>query len=122
LENKVTWKIKLLGKYRAIYVSVTGIKPKGLIGWIRFLAVTIPASRKAQQADGMLLCEFNSRDHFQHTLTVWESKDKMLAHRTSPAHLRAMNNFSKIGRGKVYGYETEVMLRSDAQKLGRRFD
>jgi hypothetical protein len=50
-----------------MYVSVTGIKPKGLIGWIRFWVLTIPASKAAQKAEGVLLCEFNSQNHFQHT-------------------------------------------------------
>ena len=30
----------------------------------------------------------------------------MLGYLTSPAHLKAMKNLSKIGSGKVYGYET----------------
>ena len=92
-----------------MYVSVTGIKPKGLIGWIRFWVLTIPASKAAQKAEGVLLCEFNSQNHFQHTLTVWKSKKQMLTYKSSPAHLRAMKNFSKIGSGKVYGYETDAM-------------
>jgi hypothetical protein len=92
-----------------MYVSVTGIKPKGLIGWIRFWVLTIPASKAAQKAEDVLLCEFNSQNHFQHTLTVWKSKKQMLTYKSSPAHLRAMKNFSKIGSGKVYGYETDAM-------------
>ena len=30
----------------------------------------------------------------------------MMSYLTSPAHLKAMENFSKIGSGKVYGYES----------------
>jgi hypothetical protein len=92
-----------------MYVSVTGLKPKGLIGWLRFWVLTIPASMNAQKAEGVLHCEFNSRNRFQHTLTVWKSKKQMLAYRSSPAHLRAMKSFSKIGSGKVYGYETDAI-------------
>ena len=33
-----------------MYVSVTGIKPWGLVGWIRFWMLTIPASKNAQKA------------------------------------------------------------------------
>jgi len=29
----------------------------------------------------------------------------MMSYLTSPVHLKAMKNFSKIGSGKVYGYE-----------------
>ena len=31
----------------------------------------------------------------------------MLSYLVSPNHLKAMKNFSKIGEGKVYGYETD---------------
>ena len=90
-----------------MYVSVTGIKPKGLVSWIRFLILTIPASKNAQKAEGILHCAFNSRNGYQHTLTVWKSKEYMLGYLTSPPHLRAMKNISKIGDGKVYGYEAD---------------
>jgi hypothetical protein len=53
-----------------MYVSVTELKPKGLTGWIRFWKLTIPASKDAQKADGILHCAFNSRHGYQHTLTV----------------------------------------------------
>ena len=59
-----------------MYVSVTGLKPKSLMGYVRFWIFTIPAATSARTADGVLLCEFNSRNYFQHTLTVWKSKKK----------------------------------------------
>ena len=92
-----------------MYVSVTGLKPKSLISLIRFWVTTMPASISAQKADGVLLCEFNSRNHYQHTLTVWKTKKQMLAYRSSPSHLRAMKSISQIGTGKVYGYETDTI-------------
>lgn len=88
-----------------MYVSITGIKPIGLIGWIRFWTLTIPASKDAKVADGILYCAFNSRNGFQHTLTVWKSKEYMLAYLSSPSHKKAMKYFSKIGIGKVYGFK-----------------
>jgi hypothetical protein len=92
-----------------MYISVTGLKPKGLIGWIRFWALTIPASKDAQMAEGILHCVFSSRNGFQHTLTVWRSKKHMLGYLTSPAHLKAMKKISKIGVGKVCGYEADAI-------------
>jgi hypothetical protein len=65
----------LLGS-KEIYVSATGLKPKGLIGWIRFWVLTIPAFKNAQKAEGVLLFEVSSQNHFQHTFTVWASKNK----------------------------------------------
>ncbi len=90
-----------------MYVSVTGFKPKGLMGYVLFLIFTIPASTSAQKADGVLLCEFNSRNHLQDTPTVWKLKKQMLTYRSSSSHLRAMKRISKIGTGKVFGCETE---------------
>ena len=67
----------------------------------------MPASISAQKADGVLLCEFNSHIHYQHTLTVW--KKQMLAYRSSPSQLRAMKRILQIGTGKVYAYETDTI-------------
>ena len=92
-----------------MYVSVTGLKPKGLIGWIRFWTLTIPASKDAQKADGILHCAFKSRNGYQHTLTVWKSKEHMMSYLTSPAHLKAMKSLSKIGSGKIHGYEADTI-------------
>jgi len=90
-----------------MYVSVTGLKPKGFIGRVRFWIFTTSVSLSAQKADGILLCEFNSRNGYQHTLTVWETKEHMMAFRASPAHVRAMKRISQIGIGKVFGYEAD---------------
>jgi hypothetical protein len=61
-----------------MFVSVTGLKPKNFIGWLRFWALTIPASKDAKKAEEILHCAFNLRNGFQHTLTVWKSKKTCL--------------------------------------------
>ena len=33
----------------------------------------------------------------------------MIAYRSSPAHLKAMKSLSKIGSGKIHGYETDTL-------------
>ena len=90
-----------------MYVSVTGLKPKGFIGWIRFWLYTIPASNAAQKAEGVLHCEFKTYNGYQQTLTVWETRKHMMAYIASPAHLRAMKSISQIDSGKVFGYEAD---------------
>ena len=90
-----------------MYVSVTGLKPKGFIGWIKFWLFTMPASSAAQKADGVLHCDFKTRNGYRQTLTVWETKKHMMAYRLSPVHSRAMKGISQIGSGKVFGYETD---------------
>jgi len=92
-----------------MYVSVTGLKTKGVIAWLRFLMLTIPASRAAQNAEGVLLCEFKTSKGCHHTFTVWKTKQHMMAYKNSAAHLRAMRGFSKIASGKVFGYEADYI-------------
>ena len=50
-----------------MYVSITGLKPKSIICWIRFWACTITASKDAQNAEGILHCGYNSLNVYQHT-------------------------------------------------------
>lgn len=90
-----------------MYVSITGLKTKGVTSWVRFIFLTIPAFNEAKKADGILFCETTKRGNEYHTLTVWESKQKMMIYRKSPAHLKAMKAFSSIATGKVYGYECD---------------
>ena len=92
-----------------MYISVTGIKPKGITGWLYFLLYNIPASKASKDHDGLLASEFSSRNGYLHTFTVGESKTHMVAYRSSTAHLKAMKNPSKIGSGKIHGYETNTM-------------
>jgi len=39
------------GKNKVVYVSVTGLKTKGFMSWIRFWMLAIPAFRAAQKAE-----------------------------------------------------------------------
>ena len=92
-----------------MYVSITGLKPRNFISWIIFWITTLPASSLARKANGILLCEFSSRNGYQHTLTVWQTKQHMMAYRASNAHKKAMRAMSKIGSGKVFGYEAKTI-------------
>ena len=88
---------------------MTELKLKKIISFIQFWITTIPESLSAQKADGVLLCEFTSRNRYQHRFTVWKTKIQMLAYQSSPSHLKAMKRISQISSGKVYGYETEAI-------------
>ena len=76
-----------------MYVSVTGLKPIGLISWIRFWTLTIPASKDAKVANEILHFAFNSRNGFQRTLNVWKEKEDMLAYGKKSA---AINQFPNL--------------------------
>ena len=98
----------MLSSSRLINVRFSdGAKAKGFIGWMLFQVFTTSTSLSIQKAEGILRCDFNSRNGYQHTLTVWETKEHMMALRASPAHVRAMKRISQIGIGKVFGYEAD---------------
>ena len=40
-----------------MYVSITGLKARNFLGWIRFWILTIPAFKAGQGAAGNLFCE-----------------------------------------------------------------
>ena len=91
---------------KTVYVSVTGLKTKGFVGWLRFWILTIPAFRAAQTAEGCLFCEAKTLNGYHHTFTVWQDKASMMKYRASPAHRKTMKVYSKVAdHGKVYGYE-----------------
>ncbi len=91
-----------------MYVSVTGLKTKGIAGLVRFAVLAPAAFKEAQKADGILFCETKTRKGWHHTLTVWETKADMMVYRKSPKHLKSMKAFAQIATGKVHGYETDV--------------
>ena len=92
-----------------MYVSVTGLKTNNVYASMKFWLFTIPAFRAAQKANGILLCENNSRNGYKHTLTVWETKAHMLAYVRSPKHLKAIRAFPSIAIGRLLSYESDVI-------------
>jgi hypothetical protein len=100
-----------------MYVSVTGLKTKNLYASMKFWLLTIPAFKAAQKAAGILLCETNGRNGYQHTLTVWETKTHMLAYVRSPKHMKAMRAFPSIAIGRLLSYESDVIPTWDEALL-----
>lgn len=101
-----------------MYVSVTGLKTKGFIAWIRFWILAIPAFRAAQQSEGCLFCATKTNNGYHHTLTVWDDKKSMMKYVSSPTHLKAMKVFAKIAYGKTYGYEAKDIPSWDEALTG----
>ena len=92
-----------------MYVSITGLKPKGILGFIKFWRLAIPSFRQAQTAKGNLYCSVKRMKGYQCTVTAWESRDVMLAFMKSGTHLKAMKSFHSIATGKTYGYEADII-------------
>lgn len=89
------------------YVSITGLKPKGLWSAVLFWRFAIPSKMQADAAPGILFSEVKTINKIQHTLTAWESKEQMRAYIHSGIHLKAMKAFRKIAEGKTFGYESD---------------
>ena len=92
-----------------MYISITGLKTKGLFASMRFWFLTIPAFKAARNANGVILCESKSQNSYHHTLTVWKSKANMIEYISSPVHLRAQRAFPSIAVGKVIGYQCDAI-------------
>lgn len=92
-----------------MYVSITGLKPKGLLGFFKFWTLAIPSFRQAQTAKGNLYSAVKKINGYQCTLSAWESRELMLDFMKSGVHLKAMKAFHNIATGKTYGYETDVV-------------
>lgn len=90
-----------------MYISITGLKPKGFFATFKFWLLAIPSFAQAKSAAGNIFCEVKRVNGFQCTLTAWESREKMLEFMRSGIHLTAMKSFHKIATGKTYGYEAE---------------
>lgn len=98
-----------LAKNGTVYISVTGLTPKGFFSGLVFWRYAIPSKIQADRSPGALFVDVRTVDSYHHTLTVWENKKAMLAYMTSGAHKNAMKNFKSVGTGKVYGFESEAV-------------
>lgn len=90
-----------------MYISLTGLKPKGFFGHLKFWSLAIPTFRQAQTAKGNLHSAVKKVNGYQCTITAWENRDIMLEFMRSGTHLKAMKAFHSIATGKTYGYEAE---------------
>ena len=88
-----------------VYVSVTGLRLRGLLQRIPFHWHAVRSFRQAQDAPGNLFCAARYIDGVHHTLTSWRSRADMRAFLTAGAHARAMRAYALIGSGKVQGDE-----------------
>jgi hypothetical protein len=88
-----------------MYIAVSGLKPKGIIGTIRFWMLAIPTFKKAKSSEGILFCGAKSVKGYHHTFTVWDSKESMKKFVLSHTHLKAIKAYPKIAKGFTVTYE-----------------
>jgi hypothetical protein len=92
-----------------MYISLTQLKPKGIVNFFRFWALAIPTYRQAETSNGNLSVTAKRIKGSQCTITSWESRDVMLAFMRSGTHAKAVKSFHKIATGRTYGYESEQL-------------
>ena len=92
-----------------MYISLTGLKPKGFLSYIRFWILAIPSFGQAQKTKGNLYSAVKKINGYQCTISAWESRDHMLQFMRSGAHLKAMKAFHSIATGRTYGYESKTI-------------
>ena len=61
-----------------MYISLTQLKPKGILSYFRFWVLAIPSFRQAQIAKGSLSVTAKRMNGSQCTITSWESREVML--------------------------------------------
>jgi hypothetical protein len=96
---------KHINKHGSVYMSVTGLKAKGLLAKLSFWRHAIPSLTQAKSAQGLLFLEVKPLDGYHHTLTVWENRQAMVTYIRTGAHAKAMKNFNKFATGKIVGVE-----------------
>ena len=87
-----------------IYVSITGLRLRGVRHFPRFWWHAIRAMAQARRADGNLSVEARTINGVHHTLSVWRNEAAMRAYLTTGAHLRAMKAFRSMAEGRTLGY------------------
>jgi len=90
-----------------MYISLTGLKPKGFLSILRFWTLAVPSFAQAKSAKGNLYAEVKKMHGFQCTITAWENREVTLEFMRSGVHLQAMKAFPKIATGRTYGFESD---------------
>lgn len=92
-----------------MHISITGLKSKGIWGYIKFWSLAIPSFGEAKSAKGNVYSAVKKIDGYQCTLSAWESREDMLVFMKKGVHLKAMKAFHSIATGRTYGYESDII-------------
>ncbi len=92
-----------------VYVSITGLQLRRIWHAPTFWRHAFGSMAQARSAEGCLSAETRTIQGVHHTLTVWTSRDAMLAYLRQGAHLKAMQLFGKIATGKTFGFVTNTI-------------
>jgi hypothetical protein len=90
-----------------MYISLTGLKPKNFLSYLKFWTLAIPSFAQAQSAKGNISVSAKRIKGYQCTITTWESRELMLDFMRSGAHFKAMKQFHNIATGRTFGFESD---------------
>lgn len=94
---------------KEFHVSITGLKPRGMISFILFWRYAIPSKIQAERAPGNLYVAVRKINGIHHTLSAWESKAMMQKYIYHGPHRLAIRVFRKIATGKTFGYSSNTL-------------
>lgn len=90
------------------YVLITGLVLHSLLHWPSFALHANASMVQALRAPGNRFAEACMIDNVRHTLSIWYSRDAMLAYLRSGAHAQALRALTGIGHGKTHGIQTDM--------------
>ncbi len=96
-----------------MYVSITGLRLKGIRHAPRFWWHALGSMRQALQAPGNISAEARTIEGVHHTLSAWVDEASMRAYLVNERHLKAMKIFRQIAIGSTVGFSAESMLDWD---------
>lgn len=92
-----------------VYVSITGLRLKAPWHAPRFWYHATRSMAAAKSAKGCRHASARTIGGVHHTLTVWDDRNAMRKFLLGDAHRAAMRVFPKVGTGKTFGYQTEIV-------------
>lgn len=101
-----------------LYISITGLKLKRFWHAPIFWRHAVASMAQARTAPGCLSANARTIGGIHHTMSVWKTRKDMVAYLRSGAHSSAIDVFSSIATGKVYGFEAkEIPKWPEAREL-----
>ena len=91
-----------------VYVSVTGLRLNAFWHAPRFWRMAGAAMAAARSAPGNVRASARTVRGIHHTLSVWDSKEAMLAFVHGPVHARAIKAFPDIAMGRTLGFHSDT--------------
>jgi len=92
----------------SVYVSITGLRLRGVWHFPRFMWHAGRSVSQARSAPGNISVRTGVVNGVHHTLSVWRDESSMRAFLYQGAHARAIGAFRSIATGKTFGFETDA--------------